>query len=448
MRQAHANYTFNASTKTITLTGLNIAQDQLLLVTNATRGVIYYNFASSSHRAVVTAGANTTVNIIDASTTEHDNSDKLIIHYETQNEPTGAPDEGMAATDTATSGLVGLVKRVNVHLATFRDEIGGGANAITKEYYVSGLQIINPGSGYTPGATLTLVFSGGNPTTAASAVAIVGADGRLSAVSLISGGYGYQSAPSVSVVGAGGASIEVIMQKTLASNFLSQIKEGIKNLFYGNPLIPSTTPGAISGLTGSLISSNNSQSTVRISHPYGTLTPAAPSYIVSANVPQLVFSARTTTNPRRFLLLQNSSNADMWVGFGSGLYSKPAASGAVNAVTITNGGGGYNSSPSTPTVTFSAPPAGGTTALGTVNISGGAITSVTITDPGSGYTSAPTVTFSTGAPTATATATIGPSGLYLAPVPGTLGFDRGFIPNDAVYITCGTAGKAFVALQA
>ena len=445
MRQAHANYTFNASTKTITLTGLNIAQDQLLLVTNATRGVIYYNFASSSHRAVVTAGANTTVNIIDASTTEHDNSDKLIIHYETQNEPTGAPDEGMAATDTATSGLVGLVKRVNVHLAAFRDEIGGGTNAITKEYYVSGLQIINPGSGYTPGATLTLVFSGGNPTTAASAVAIVGADGRLSAVSLISGGYGYQSAPSVSVAGAGGASIEVIMQKTLASNFLSQIKEGIKNLFYGNPLIPSTTPGAISGLTGSLISSNNSQSTVRISHPYGTLTPAAPSYIVSANVPQLVFSARTTTTPRRFLLLQNSSNADMWVGLGTGLYSKPAASGAVNAVTITNGGSNYIVAPS---VTFSPPPAGGTTAAGTAIISGGVVTSVVITDPGSGYTSAPTVTFSAGAPSATATATIGPNGLYLAPVPGTLGFDRGFIPNDAVYIVCGTVGKAFVALQA
>ena len=84
MKQVHPNYTFVASTKTITLTGLNIAQDQLLLITNATRGVIYYNFASSSHRAVVTAGANTTVVLTDASTTGHADSDQLVIHYDDQ----------------------------------------------------------------------------------------------------------------------------------------------------------------------------------------------------------------------------------------------------------------------------------------------------------------------------------------------------------------------------
>jgi len=84
MKQVHANYTFNASTKTITLIGLNIAQDKLLLITNATRGVIYYNFASSSHRAVVTAGANTTVVLTDASTTGHADSDQLVIHYDDQ----------------------------------------------------------------------------------------------------------------------------------------------------------------------------------------------------------------------------------------------------------------------------------------------------------------------------------------------------------------------------
>ena len=84
MKQVHPNYTFVASTKTITLTGLNIAQDQLLLITNATRGVIYYNFASSSHRAVVTAGANTTVVLTDANTTGHADSDQLVIHYDDQ----------------------------------------------------------------------------------------------------------------------------------------------------------------------------------------------------------------------------------------------------------------------------------------------------------------------------------------------------------------------------
>ena len=104
MKQVHANYTFVASTKTITLTGLNIAQDQLLLVTNATRGVIYYNFASSSHRAVVTAGANTTVVLTDASTTGHADSDQLTIHYDDQ-----LSTQTIAGTVTATLNLSNLV---------------------------------------------------------------------------------------------------------------------------------------------------------------------------------------------------------------------------------------------------------------------------------------------------------------------------------------------------
>lgn len=84
MKQVHPNYTFDASTKTITLTGLNIAQDQLLLVTNSTRGVIYYNFASSSLRAQVTPSTNTTIVLTDASTLGHADSDQLVIYYDDQ----------------------------------------------------------------------------------------------------------------------------------------------------------------------------------------------------------------------------------------------------------------------------------------------------------------------------------------------------------------------------
>lgn len=43
-------------------------------------------------------------------------------------------------------------------------------------------------------------------------------------------------------------------------------------------------------------------------------------------------------------------------------------------------------------LTISAPPAGGTQAAGTINVTGGVITGFTITNPGAGYTTAPTVT--------------------------------------------------------
>ena len=87
MKQIHANYTFQASTKTITLFGLRIAQNQLLLITNATRGVIYYNFASPTNRAVVTESQNvnnTTIILTDVSTAGHSDSDKLTIYYDDQ----------------------------------------------------------------------------------------------------------------------------------------------------------------------------------------------------------------------------------------------------------------------------------------------------------------------------------------------------------------------------
>lgn len=67
--------------------------------------------------------------------------------------------------------------------------------------------------------------------------------------------------------------------------------------------------------------------------------------------------------------------------------------GAVSGTTISDGGAFYNPA-IPPVVTFSAPPAGGTRATGTVTVSAnGIVTGITLTNPGSGYTSAPTVTF-------------------------------------------------------
>lgn len=77
---------------------------------------------------------------------------------------------------------------------------------------------------------------------------------------------------------------------------------------------------------------------------------------------------------------------------------------SVASATITAGGSGYTAYPS---VTFSAPPAGGTTATGTAVITNGAITAITITNQGYGYVTPPTITFGSGS--ATATAVMSPS---------------------------------------
>lgn len=71
---------------------------------------------------------------------------------------------------------------------------------------------------------------------------------------------------------------------------------------------------------------------------------------------------------------------------------------SVSYVIVTNGGSAYGSPP---TVTFSAPSAGGVRATGTAVLTGGVVTSVTITNAGSGYACPPTVTFGSGAATGT-----------------------------------------------
>jgi len=80
--------------------------------------------------------------------------------------------------------------------------------------------------------------------------------------------------------------------------------------------------------------------------------------------------------------------------------------GGVISATITAGGSGYTSPP---TVTFAAPSAPGRTATGYAKISSGAVSEIVITDSGSGYVagSPPSITFGSGA--ATATAVLDPS---------------------------------------
>ena len=89
-----------------------------------------------------------------------------------------------------------------------------------------------------------------------------------------------------------------------------------------------------------------------------------------------------------------------------------STAGQVVSVNITSFGSGYTSAP---TVSFSAAPAGGTTA--TASTTFGVVTGLTISNPGNGYTTPPTVTFGGPGSGAMATVTLdtGGSGYTSAP---------------------------------
>lgn len=131
----------------------------------------------------------------------------------------------------------------------------------------------------------------------------------------------------------------------------------------------------------------------------GLRTPGQASMSINAD-------PRNDSHVRLYGLSENDDIENvMWaVGWSDGKDIKPGVGKGVESVTVTAGGTGYTG---TPTVTFGAAPAGGTTATGTVVTAGGVITGVIITNSGSGYVTAPSVTFTGAGTGATGTSVLG-----------------------------------------
>jgi len=107
MKQIWPNYSYSPATNVLTLTGLNIDRDQLLLVTAADRGRIMYNFADSSVTAsAFTSGANTALTLV-ATTAGLTTTAALVIYYDDQLQSTTVTISSLPAisgTVTANAG--------------------------------------------------------------------------------------------------------------------------------------------------------------------------------------------------------------------------------------------------------------------------------------------------------------------------------------------------------
>ena len=86
-------YTFTPSTKTIVINNKYVRQEQLLLITNVTRGTVIYNFsdptlgaASYTTTAAAVTGQQATTIILNYNTGGHSSTDKLSIIVEETNE--------------------------------------------------------------------------------------------------------------------------------------------------------------------------------------------------------------------------------------------------------------------------------------------------------------------------------------------------------------------------
>ena len=134
-----------------------------------------------------------------------------------------------------------------------------------------------------------------------------------------------------------------------------------------------------------------------------------------------------------YLFVQNQVNGYTY-NPATGVFAKVVDDG-ITVVTIITGGSGYTS----PSVLFSSPSVGGTTATGTVQFTGGVVTGITITDPGSGYTSSDTlvVTITDGGPGVNATASALLNGFPAGP------YATGAVYLDTYTVIGGTNGEIY-----
>lgn len=298
MKQVHPSYSFVASTKTITLTGLNIDQDQLLLIVNATRGVQYFNFADSSLRAVVTSGANTSVVLTDAATTGHANGDALVIYYDDQ--VTSQVVSGTVTANPGTgaftvSGTVGLDNASLVALENITVTVGSSVALAAGSAQIGSVTVSNFPS------TQTIV---GTVTANAFVQSGFGLGEDIAAGMTEAGGIPISGTVTANVFGLDQALSQDVRIPVLG--FDTNISEA--NLGAVVPVQISNTQGAIGSGNPLPISG-----TVTANNPNGALTTRFGS-VTTANTAQIT-SAVTNTS-RKYLLAQNISAGTVTIGIG------------------------------------------------------------------------------------------------------------------------------------
>ena len=158
---------------------------------------------------------------------------------------------------------------------------------------------------------------------------------------------------------------------------------------------------AHAGTDGELISLKVDDGTNTILYNEAILTSANISfddglYMVDCTIMCIEENKTVIANTANTLVTITNHDGTTVTKFGSELFAEQiepvisvVSDGQVEGIDITNGGSGYTTAP---TITFTAAPAGGTTATALVRISGGIVVGYTITEAGSGYLTAPTIT--------------------------------------------------------
>lgn len=282
--------------------------------------------------------------------------------------------------------------------ATFAATVAGGS--------ITNITVTDPGSGYSVGDIVQLLFSGGGSDTSAQLQANL-ASGAVAAISISAPGGSYSTAPSISFSGGGGGSGAAATASI--SGPVSGVSVGSGGTGYTSVPTVALTGGGGTGATAHATLSSTSVATVVVDEGGSGYTSA----------PTVVFTG----------------------GGGTGADATAAVDLGVTAIIVTSGGSGYTSAP---TVVFSGGGGSGATAAALLNSSG--VASVTVLNGGTGFTSAPLLQFEGGGG-AGATAIALLTGTSIASINITAG-GTGFFNPPTITISAPASGVTTTATAA
>ena len=295
---------------------------------------------------------------------------------------------------TFTSGLepirydsrsFGSVKESEKRAAEFLQGTAGVVNPLETQVIfstgVSALTITNAGSGYLSSPLVTFVNSGSFGGSGATVTANL-TSGTVTSFTNLTGGAGYTVAPKVVLTG---------------NNTLFNFTDD--DIAFDTNIITKTAHGMSNGDRIHLTTDNVLPVGLYSTDVYGNIYANPDFYVISATTDTFQLSKTSGGSAVDINTRDAIGTAFMATGVPAGY----PTSNMVVAIQV-SGGDNYRGRryASTPTVTISAPPEGGTQATATCILTDGRVDRVTVTTMGLGYTSVPTVTFSGGHGTHTA----------------------------------------------
>lgn len=347
---------------------------------------------------------------------------------------------------TPGSGYISGTTGVTIDGGTFTRQ-ATATPVISTTGQILSINLTSAGAGYlnTGGGdgNFSVVFTGGGPTTPATALATV-VGGVITRIDITDAGTGYTSAPTIDLETNGDRS----GGSAAAATAVYAPSGGIIGITITDPGAGYTAPPTGFTITGGAGSGANFTLTLSIESL--ALGVGGSGYEAAPNVTFPAPPAASDITPRTASATANLSGIVKSITLdnaGNGYTTMPALTiqspGAtatavltgdkVTSVNITNGGANYTT---VPTVTFSAG-----TATAVAIVEDGIVTGISITNQGSGYATAPTVTIGlpTGGVQATASFTMAVNEISLSS--GGLSYD---LP-PTIAITGGTAITAATA---